>query len=167
MGGLGKRCIRLVFMAMIAVPSILAACGGQEPTTTSTATVIPSATELPVTSIPSPTFSPTLAPTFVSTPTIPPSSTPTPAAQNVGLTLEVTTPAEDTVVASEFVTVAGLTSPDATVSVNGILALPDSQGRFSVDLPLYLADNPLPIEVIATSISGEQSFLVRTVIFVR
>ena len=70
-------------------------------------------------------------------------------------------------VTAEFVTVAGLTSPDATVSVNGILALPDSQGRFSVDLPLSFEENPLPIEVIATSISGEKLSVVRTVIFVR
>ena len=83
------------------------------------------------------------------------------------MNLEVTTPAEDTVITSEFVTVAGLTSPDATVSVNGVLALPDSQGRFSIDLPLSFEDNPLSIEVIATSVSGEQRSVVRTVIFVR
>ena len=61
--------------------------------------------------------------------------------------------------------VAGLTSPDATVSVNGILVTPDHQGRFSAELPLTEQDNPLPIEVIATSINGEQRSLIRTVIF--
>ncbi len=85
--------------------------------------------------------------------------------QTADLKLELTSPAEDTVVTSKFVTVAGLTSPDATVSVNGILATPDAQGRFSVDLPLSFEDNPLSIEVIATSVAGEQRSAVRTVIF--
>lgn len=69
-------------------------------------------------------------------------------------------------VTSNVVTVAGLTSPDATVSVNGILAKPDAQGRFSVDLLLSLVDNPLSIEVIATSVAGEQRSVVRTVILI-
>ena len=69
-------------------------------------------------------------------------------------------------VTSNVVTVSGLTSPDATVSVNGILAKPDAQGRFSVDLLLSLVDNPLSIEVIATSVAGEQRSVIRTVIFV-
>ena len=69
-------------------------------------------------------------------------------------------------VTSNVVTVSGLTSPDATVSVNGILAKPDGQGRFSVDLLLSLVDNPLSIEVIATSVAGEQRSVIRTVIFV-
>ncbi len=63
------------------------------------------------------------------------------------------------------ITVAGLTSPDATVSVNGVLAPPGIQGRFSVDLPILTNENPLSIEVIATSLSGEQKSVVRTVIF--
>ena len=67
---------------------------------------------------------------------------------------------------STVVTVAGLTSPDATVSVNGILAEPDPQGRFAVDLHLSLEDNPVSIEVIATSLAGEQRSVVRTVIYV-
>ena len=61
-------------------------------------------------------------------------------------------------------TVVGTASPDATVSVNGILALPDTDGRFSVDLTLGPESNPLPIEVIATSIAGERRELVRHVI---
>lgn len=68
-------------------------------------------------------------------------------------------------VTSNVVTVAGLTSPDATVSVNGILAKPDPEGRFSIDLLLSLMDNPLSVEVIATSVAGEQRSVVRTVIF--
>jgi hypothetical protein len=82
------------------------------------------------------------------------------------LKLEVTSPAEDAVVNSDSVTVAGLTSPDAMVSVNGVLVTPDDQGRFTVDLPMSLQDNPLSIEVIATSVAGERRSVVRTVIFI-
>ena len=64
------------------------------------------------------------------------------------------------------VRVSGLTSPDATVSVNGILSEPDPQGRFTVDLHLSLENNPLSIEVISTSLAGEQRSVVRTVIYV-
>ena len=67
---------------------------------------------------------------------------------------------------SDTITVAGLTSPDATVSVNGQLAVPDLEGRFSADLSIAQADNPLSIEVIATSISGEQRSVVLTVIYI-
>jgi hypothetical protein len=70
------------------------------------------------------------------------------------------------VVSSPTITVAGLTSPDAAVSVNGRLVTADPDGRFGTDLPVTLADNPLPIEVIATSISGERRWLVLTVIYI-
>ena len=62
------------------------------------------------------------------------------------------------------ITVAGLASPDATVSVNGVLTPPDIQGRFSMELPISASENPLSIEVIATSLAGEQKSVVRTVI---
>ena len=171
---MGTRCIWLVFLGMVAELGISVACGGQDPTgTVPLSTVAPTVTspnptvQVTPTVIPSPTIIPTVPPIPVSSPTIPFTPAPTPLPQTVGLILDVTTPSEDTVVTAEFVTVAGLTSPDATVSVNGILALPDSQGRFSVDLALFLADNPLPIEIIATSIAGEHQSLVRTVILVR
>ena len=67
---------------------------------------------------------------------------------------------------SDTVTVAGLTSPDATLSVNGFLLVPDTDGRFAIDLAMTPADNPLSIEVIATSLAGEKRSVVRTVIFV-
>jgi hypothetical protein len=82
------------------------------------------------------------------------------------LKLEVTSPGDNAVVSLPTITVAGLTSPDAAVSVNGQLVTPDPDGRFAADLAVTLADNPLPIEVIATSISGEQRWLVLTVIYI-
>jgi hypothetical protein len=174
-GGLGRRCIRLASLGMVAALGILVACGGQGTLATSaqSSTAVfpetPSSPTVQATSavIPTATLSHTVTPTAAPSPTVPSTPSPTVLPQTASLKLEVTTPAENTVVTSEFVTVAGLTSPDATVSVNGILVLPDSQGHFSVDLPLPFEDNPLPIEVIATSISGEQRSVVLTVIFVR
>ena len=69
-------------------------------------------------------------------------------------------------VTSDSVKVAGRSSPDATVSVNGVLVTPDSQGRFAIDLPMSPQENPLSIEVIATSVAGERRSVVRTVIFI-
>ncbi len=157
---------------LVVTLSILAACGGEPATPIRTATAIsPAAT---------PSASLTIEPTTAATPkratpvpiaTISPtlSATPAPAAgpQSADLTLQVTSPEGDTVVTSPLITVAGLTSPDATVSVNGILALPDPQGRFSVDLLITQYANPLSIEVIATSLFGELETVIRTVIFLR
>lgn len=82
------------------------------------------------------------------------------------MTLEVTSPAEDRTVDSQSITVAGVTSPDATVSVNGNLVIPGIDGSFSIGLLITPEENPMLIEVIATSVAGEQQSVVRTVIFV-
>ena len=86
--------------------------------------------------------------------------------QSAALDLDVTFPPEDMIVDSETITVTGIASPDATVSINGNLAIPDADGRFSLELIVSPDENPLAIEVIATSVAGEELSLVRTVIFV-
>ena len=124
-----------------------------------------------------PTVIPTLAqPRPVATLTVPtvPTATPepkapagpTPVPQSAALDLDVTFPPDDMIVDSETITVTGIASPDATVSVNGSLAIPDADGRFSLELIISPDENPLAIEVIATSVAGEELSLVRTVIFV-
>jgi len=124
-----------------------------------------------------PTVIPTPAPPqLAATPTMPPIPTatpepvapagPTPVPQSAALQLDVTFPAEDMIVDSETITVTGIASPDATVSINGNLAIPDTEGRFSLELTISPDENPLAIEVIATSVAGEELSLVRTVIFV-
>ncbi len=90
---------------------------------------------------------------------------PTPVPQSAALDLDVTFPPEDMIVDSETITVTGIASPDATVSINGNLAIPDADGRFSLELIISPDENPLAIEVIATSVAGEELSLVRTVIF--
>ena len=66
----------------------------------------------------------------------------------------------------DVITVTGISSPDATVSINGRLAIPNAEGHFSLELTISPDDNPLAIEVITTSVAGEELSLVRTVIFV-
>ena len=70
------------------------------------------------------------------------------------------------VVDTDSITVTGFSSPDATVSINGTLAIPNAEGHFSLELTIFPDDNPLAIEVIATSVAGEELSLVRTVISV-
>jgi len=124
-----------------------------------------------------PTVIPTLAPprpaATLTVPTVPTATPepeapagPTPVPQSAALDLDMTFPPEDMIVDSETITVTGIASPDATVSVNGNLAIPDADGRFSLELIISPAENPLAIEVIATSVAGEELSLVRTVIFV-
>ena len=170
-----------LILGLILVLSI--ACGEETATLAPTATVpastapvtvtTPRPTATPVPS-PRPTQAPTLTPAPVPTPTptqIPlpsPTAEPTlaPSATLAPLKLEVTSPTKDTVVDSDTITVVGITSPDATVSVNGNLVTPDVAGRFAIDLTIMPWENPLAIEVIATSLAGESRTLVRTVIFI-
>ena len=139
---------------------------------TPTPSVIPSVVPTVI-----PTIIPTLAPSrpaaTLTVPTVPTATPepgapagPTPVPQSAALDLDVTFPSEDMIVDSETITVTGIASPDATVSVNGNLAIPDADGRFSLELIISPDENPLAIEVIATSVAGEELSLVRTVIFV-
>jgi len=85
--------------------------------------------------------------------------------QTQTLMLLLTSPEVNLVTSADRVAVSGVTSPDATLSVNGRLALSDPQGRFSIDLERPRAGGPLVIEVVATSITGESKSQLRPVIF--
>ena len=173
-----RRKTRIAALGFAVLMGLLIACGGEEATPTQVATAGPASTLSP-TATTAPTGAPATATAPAPTPTARPLSTPSPPAaspvptpgptlipQAAELGLEVTSPLGDAVVTSGSVKVAGLTSPDATVSVNGILVTPDSQGRFTIDLPISLQENPMSIEVIATSVAGERRSVVRTVIFI-
>ncbi len=181
-------------LGLFLVTMLVASCGGQEPiaaptttasptpTDTVVATPVPLATATPeptATSKPTATAVPTLAPKPTVSPTAtvaPPRTTatqapaPTPSPtripQPAELRLKVTSPRGDQTVSAETFTVAGFTSPDATVSVNGSLVTPDIDGLFSFELTITQQENPLVIEVIATSVAGEERYVIRTVIFV-
>ena len=102
-----------------------------------------------------------------------PTSTPEPEArpapkiehQSQALMLRLHSPEVNLVTELDRVFVSGVTSPDATISVNGRLALPDHDGNFMVNLDRDTTSNPLIIEVVATSIIGETESAILPVIF--
>lgn len=165
---------------------LLLACGTQQPAGVPTAPPSlpnpsqegPEATVQPVPALtPPPLIAPASPSGAPGSPAISPAGSPehalqsttatsAPIPQTAALKLEVTSPGDNAVVNSQLITVAGLTSPDAAVSVNGRLVTPDPDGRFATDLLMPLAYNPLPIEVIATSISGEQRWVVLAVVYI-
>lgn len=104
------------------------------------------------------TASPAATPTIGSV--APRPATPKPAATRPGLgllTLLVSEPEGDTVEvapSARSIAVAGKTRPDAVVSVNGVLVVPDASGAFRVEVPL---DDELSlVEVIASDAAGRQ-----------
>ena len=102
-----------------------------------------------------------------------PTSTPKPEArpapkiehQSQALMLRLHSPEVNLVTELDRVFVSGVTSPDATISVNGRLALPDHDGNFMVNLDRDTTSNPSVIEVVATSITGETESAILPVIF--
>ena len=102
-----------------------------------------------------------------------PTSTPKPEArpapkiehQSQALMLRLHSPEVNLVTELDQVSVSGVTSPDATISVNGRLVLPDHDGNFMVNLDRDTTSNPLIIEVVATSITGETESAILPVIF--
>ncbi|MCI0843818.1 MAG: hypothetical protein J4N87_00595 [Chloroflexi bacterium] len=87
--------------------------------------------------------------------------------QSQALMLRLSSPETNLVTELDRISVTGITAPDATLSVNGRLALPDTEGRFSVDVDLSGVMGPMVIEVVATSVAGETETLVRPVIFLK
>ncbi len=75
--------------------------------------------------------------------------------------LEVTQPADQATVGSDFVKVAGRTDPEASVSINNQQISVDSNGRFSQDVKLPESVNALT--VTSTGKSGQSSTIQRTV----
>jgi hypothetical protein len=79
--------------------------------------------------------------------------------------LKVTSPQDESVVTTPTVEVAGDTTADAVVTVNGRVVEVDANGRFQ--LSLSMEEGPNVIEVVASDFSGSQAHDVRTVIFLR
>ncbi len=129
-----------------------------EPTPTVAATAtpvpVPTATPIPVpTATPAPTATvvpPTPVPT--STPVPVPTSTPTPKSGTFNLSLDFEGLGEESVVRSETVLLRGLTSPDAIVSVNGVIVQVQADGTF--ELTLLLEAGPNIVDVVASDLSG-------------
>lgn len=76
--------------------------------------------------------------------------------------LRLIAPIENLETTEATVEVAGITSPEATISINGDLVALEKGGRFFLRLPITTGDNT--ISVIATSKSGKTASQIRTVI---
>lgn len=167
-------------LLIAATLAFLAACGSKPtptPTSAPTPTAGPTATATAATPIgtatsPAPTSTPTAppptatptptrAPTATATSAPAPTPTPTPPP---GLFLTVTSIKDGLVVNRANLSVTGVTSPDAIVSVNGVLVTPDAGGSFTRDLTLQ--EGPNLIEVIASDLSGASKYAPITVIYV-
>jgi hypothetical protein len=109
-----------------------------------------------------PIFTP--PPPTIIIPEIPPTlalpNTPTPAA-TFTITLDAPRDGETTNVSPLLV--SGFTLPNAIVSVNDTVGLAAADGRFTLTVPLEPGPNVL--EIIASKPTGEQAFLIITVLY--
>jgi uncharacterized protein YfaP (DUF2135 family) len=74
----------------------------------------------------------------------------------------VTEPQEDSIVNSSPISVAGSTTPDAVVSINGEPVEVDIDGAFSVQV--ILEEGPNSIEVVASNFQEDQESVILALI---
>ena len=125
-----------------------------------TATPQPLATPVPLTPTPIPTIAPTPTPISVSTPV--PTIVPTveteitigstPNSGTFNLSLDFDGIGNESVVRSDRVLLHGVTSADATVSVNGVILEVQSDGTFEITLPLE--PGPNIVDIVASDLEG-------------
>lgn len=146
----------------VAIPTLV-----PTPANTPMPTPTPTATPLPPTPTPAPTPTPTPEPTAIPTPTPqptptpPPPPTPTPPAIP-RLALQVLGPTDGGTASSNAVVVHGVTSPGASVNVNGEFAKVAADGRFQSEVSLFPGFNF--IAVVATDPLGNTEQKVITVV---
>ena len=115
----------------------------QTPTPPPIPTIIPSPTPVPI-----PTPTPTIAPTIESDNDI--ESTPNSGTFNLSLDFEGI--GNESVVRSDRVLLHGVTSPDAIVSVNGVILEVQPDGTF--ELTLQLEPGPNIVDIVASDLEG-------------
>jgi len=129
----------------------------QVPTATAAATVTsasvtPGPTEAPTSTIaPSGTLTPAPTATSAPWPVITPAD---PPVQQYGLYLEIEGLTEESVVRGDTVVARGRTTPDALLSINGVVIPVDESGSFEV--LLTLDPGPNLIEVVASDLEGNE-----------
>ena len=134
-----------------------------QPTPRPLATVVPTPTPTPdPTPVPTPTPTPTPAPTATPTlaPTATPTPTPTPTAPIPFLIIE--SPQDGDIIPEESVTIEGITSLGASVSVRGRAVAAGEGGRFRLSVPLAPGVNVL--EIFAINPDGQRQGKTLTVI---
>jgi hypothetical protein len=77
--------------------------------------------------------------------------------------LEVTSPADESVVQVSPIEVRGKTAPDAVVSINGVVVEPNADGVFQALVPLQ--PGPNAIDIVASDFQGNQKGLVLSVVY--
>ena len=116
------------------------------PTPTPIPTPEPTATPLPT---PEPTATPVPTAVPTPTPTVTPGPTPTPTSEPEDLPfLIIESPPDRTIVREESVTIQGITSVGASVSVRGRAVAAGEEGRFRLSVPLAPGTNNLDIFAI-------------------
>ena len=90
---------------------------------------------------------------------------PSPEAPQTGFYLEVTQPADGSIVDVGSVEVRGHTSPGAVVSVNDEITMADTRGIFAVTI--ILEEGPNIIEIIASNEEGDEARTSLTVTLVK
>lgn len=174
---LGRSALRPLLLSGLAVWG-LAGCGPQAAVSTPGAATLPIATLSATTAAP-PSSSAGIPPLPVSYPGpkttyTPEPATPTPEPTGSlipvliekpplvltasSINLELSSPAVEPLEWSESITVTGIAWPGATVSVNGVPALPAADGRFSAELARGSTLNPVLIEVIASTGAGGRAW---------
>lgn len=137
--------MRKVILGVILAAGLLAAaCGGSEPGGQAASSAPPARVEAP---------SP--PPAVI--------AEPQPAVAPAAFFLQVLTPEDQIVVHEKTLRVAGRTTPDAVVSVNGLVVNVDADGNFVV--MLGLEEGPNAIEVVASDFQGNQTGQVLMVVY--
>lgn len=175
-------------LAVVVITAIvMTACAQSVPRNESTPTIEvspqPTETVAPATSTPTeePTASPTLEPTATATVTptitVEPSPSPTPTitptpglptaipvndVKTYTLTLEIEGLSDESIVYGDSIVARGQTSPDAIVSVNGVIVPVSDTGSFEV--AIKLDPGPNLIEVVASDLEGNQISTTITVV---
>ena len=162
----------LLVPALVSITVLAAACAQpapmpspvppatQPPAPTAAATQPPASPATPTTA-PQPAATQPPAPAATPRPaaTAAPTSTPAPTAAAPApearseLKLTVSQPQDESTVSASTVTVKGVTSPDAVVSINGAVATVAADGAFSQDVSLQ--PGPNRIEVLASTFDGQ------------
>ena len=129
---------------------------------------VPPTPEPTATPTPAPTPTPTPAPTPAPTPTPTPAPTPTPTPmppppRHLFLTLAF--PQDNSVVTSETLSIKGVTSIDATLSINGTLIPLNVDGTFFITVDLVKGVNL--IVLIVSDLAGNEQSKVLTIAYMR
>ena len=134
-----------------------------QPTATPRPTPTPTPTPQPTaTPRPTPTPTPTPQPTATPRPTPTPTPIPAPTPHNLPI-LEIQSPADRSIVRQDTVTVQGVTSFGASVSVRGRAVASGEGGRFQLTVPVAPGVNTL--EIIAIDAAGNRRARTLTITF--